>query len=134
MTTLAFALRHWKIILAGLGVAILTGSLIAEKLYSARLETKVERLTGQLASERAAHDATLASVAVLTTALEKKNAESQARADAFAKARAEAAQRVQKAERDYAVTQRRIDALRAAVGKNDGNQCAVPKEVLDALP
>jgi hypothetical protein len=47
-------------------------------------------------------------------------------------ARSEAAQAQADAERRYATTKARIDALRAAVGQN-GDDCSVPEEVTDAL-
>jgi hypothetical protein len=65
-------------------------------------------------------------------ALDQKNAESLARAKALQDARSEAAQAQADAERRYATTKARIDAMRAAVGQN-GDDCSVPEEVSDAL-
>lgn len=83
-------------------------------------------------SEVAAHKVTLESVKTLRDALDQKNAESLARAKALQDARSEAAQAQADAERRYATTKARIDALRAAVGQN-GDDCSVPGEVSDAL-
>lgn len=77
-------------------------------------------------SEAAAHEITLQSVKTLRDALDAKNAESLARAAALEKARQEAAQAQADAERQFRATQARIDALRAAVGKNRGDDCATP--------
>lgn len=83
-------------------------------------------------SEVAAHKVTMESVKTLRDALDQKNAESLARAKALQDARSEAAQARADAERRYATTKARIDALRSAVGQN-GDDCSVPEEVTDAL-
>lgn len=77
-------------------------------------------------NEAAAHEITLQSVKTLRDALDAKNAESLARAAALEKARQQAAQAQADADRQFRATQARIDALRAAVGQNRGDDCATP--------
>lgn len=98
-----------------------------------RADARADRYAAQVEAERSAHAETLVSLKIVRDELDVKNAESQARADAFARARQDSAEAQAKAARDYAATQRRIDALLASVGKNEPGKCDVPEEVLYAL-
>lgn len=67
-----------------------------------------------------------ASVDQLQRGIERQNSDVIARADALAEARQKAAQDAQTAAAAYRDTARQIGALRAAVGQNQGDDCATP--------
>jgi hypothetical protein len=124
-------LKAWEWITADFWrIFVLVSAVLAFMLW--RADARADRAEAATAREIASHRVTLESVKTLRDALDQKNAESLARAKALKDARSEAAQAQADAERRYAITKARIDALRAAVGQN-GDDCSVPGEVTDAL-
>lgn len=97
-----------------------------------RADGRADKLAAALKDERAAHAITRASVAGLKLAVANQNADVERRAQEYQGARQQGAQAQERAARDFAPTQRRIDAVRAAVGSSEGF-CATPDDVKEAL-
>lgn len=110
---------------------VIIAAVLAFMLW--RADGRADKWQAKAEREIAAHAETLKSVKTLSDALDQKNAESMARAKALENARAEAAQAQKDADRRYRSTQTKIDALRAAVGKNKEEGCATPDDVASAL-
>jgi hypothetical protein len=130
----ALALKHWKLIV---GVVGLLGVLI----YIVVLRGEVRHWQKQDALHVSQRDVeiqkngiNLASIDTLSKALAAKNAESEARAKAYADAKAADARTVADLDRRYSSTAARVAALQAIARVPGGNEaCRVPTAVAGAL-
>ena len=130
---IALALRNWKLIVGGLGLFAL-GLLLMLAKADARHWRKMH--DGVLASyqlEQAKHAITRQSVATLETALKAKNAESIARAEAFERAKAEAARDVASLNARWAAGEGARARLEAFVRNPPSAACRAPAGLISAL-
>ena len=103
-------------------IALLWLLLLAEQRHSRAVQTQ---LTGAVAD----HAITTASLTTCRAAINDGNERIAARGRAAKQARRDVAQARERAERTFAPTARRIDAVRASVGQNEGNACDTPSDV-----
>ena len=131
---LALILKHWRAILSGvLAASLLTWALVERS--SARHWQKVAQVNADaasLANQKLA--VSNASINTLQTALADKNAESEARAKAYADSKAKDTATIAEQDRRFKTTQQAIDALKAVAGVPDKTgACKVPSAVAAAL-
>lgn len=128
---LDFALKHWKALLAALVAAALLIALLVTRSTLAETKALYEAEIAAHATEKANHAVTRASVVTLRTALDAKNAESEARAKAFEDAKRQAAADVAAADAKWRSTADQVAKLKA-IAARPGN-CPVPKDLMEGL-
>ena len=123
-----FARSHWKLIAAGLLVLALAYQTLTKRAVVAERD----QLAREAVIWKEAHETQEQSILDLVAALNRKNAETDERAAALAKARGEAARLAAEMDARAATTRDRITRLND-MARNENSVCGVSDRLMEAL-
>jgi hypothetical protein len=133
MTMPLLLLKNWKLLAGGLALAVLGFMLVLAKADARHWRAKSNGFESAFNLEVAKHAITRQSVATLEGVVAAKNAESQARADAFAKAQAQSVSDLAALNARWRAGEGVRARLQALVSNPPNEACRAPAALLDGL-
>lgn len=125
-------LANWKLVLGGLAIAALAVMLLLAKADARHWHKLADQRQELLATERANHAVTRASVDRLMKAVESQNADIAARSRALDDAKRQAAADIAAADTRWKATEGQVSRLKA-IAARPASGCAVPRDLAEAL-
>lgn len=126
------AAANWKLILGGLAIAGLAVMLLFAKADARHWRKLADQRQELLATERANHAVTRASVETLKASIAAQNADIEARARALDDAKRKAAADIAAADTRWKATEGQVSRLKAIAARPAAG-CPVPKDLAEAL-